>query len=219
MQEFYRIVQGKNEKVQTFVLCLERALKAIKQQHPYVMTEEEGVRYLKDHLCHKLKPNLHNTLHYMYNKPDSQYSQLVMALRKAETEILRSGVSEARVKSAVVGIDTAWQAKGASSEPSYEVFTQQIAYLMSAVTNQTNSNSSKSTGHYDYNASNGYSKYSYPKFQKPKRDRKDMKCWGCRGSGHNWGECSTHRQGNNLPFKPKNQIQNQNQNDGQNLNG
>ena len=40
MQEFYRIVQRKNEKVQTFVLHLERALKAIKQQHPYAMTEE-----------------------------------------------------------------------------------------------------------------------------------------------------------------------------------
>ena len=35
MQEFYRIMQGKSEKVQTFVLHLERALKAIKQQHPY----------------------------------------------------------------------------------------------------------------------------------------------------------------------------------------
>ena len=40
MQDFYRIMQGKSEKVQTFVLCLERALKAIKQQHPYAMTEE-----------------------------------------------------------------------------------------------------------------------------------------------------------------------------------
>ena len=137
MQEFYRIVQGKNEKVQTFVLHLERALKAIKQQHPYAMTEEEGIRHLKDHLFHGLKPNLCNALHYMYDKPDSQYSQLVMALRKAETETLGSSVSEARAKSAVVGTDTALQVKGASSEPSYEALTQQIAYLMTAVTNQT----------------------------------------------------------------------------------
>ena len=43
-------MQGKSEKVQTFVLCLERALKAIKQQHPYTITEEEGHRHLKDHL-------------------------------------------------------------------------------------------------------------------------------------------------------------------------
>ena len=57
MQEFYIIIQGKSEKVQTFVLCLERALKMIKQQHPYAMTEEEGHRHLKDCLFHGLKPN------------------------------------------------------------------------------------------------------------------------------------------------------------------
>ena len=75
----------------------------------------------------------------------------------------------------------------------------------------------KSNGRNDSKSSNGNGKYSYTKFQKPKRDRKDMKCWGCGGSGHSWRECSTPRQGYNLPFQPKNQ--NQNQNDGQNLNG
>ena len=48
MQEFYQIVQGKNEGVETFVLHLEWALKMIKQQHPHAMTEEEGVMHLKD---------------------------------------------------------------------------------------------------------------------------------------------------------------------------
>ena len=38
MQEFYQIAQGKGERVQTFVLKLERALQAIKQQHPNAMT-------------------------------------------------------------------------------------------------------------------------------------------------------------------------------------
>ena len=76
MQEFYRIVQGNNEKVQIFVHSLQRTLKAIKQQHPYAMTEEEGIRHLKDYLFHGLKPNLHNPLCYMYDKLDSQYSQL-----------------------------------------------------------------------------------------------------------------------------------------------
>ena len=56
MEEFYKIMQGKSEKVQTFVLNVERALKAIKQQHPYTMTEEDGHRHLKDHLFHGLKP-------------------------------------------------------------------------------------------------------------------------------------------------------------------
>ena len=79
MQEFYSIVQGKSEKVQTFVLHLERALKSIKQQYPYAMTEEEGHRHLKGHLFHGLKLNLRNALCYLYDKPDSQCSQLVMA--------------------------------------------------------------------------------------------------------------------------------------------
>ena len=38
MQEFDHIAQGKSEKVQTFVLHLERVLKAIRQQYPYAMT-------------------------------------------------------------------------------------------------------------------------------------------------------------------------------------
>ena len=42
----------------------------------------------------------------MYNKPDLQYSQLVIAARKAETETPGSGVSEVRAKSAVVEIDS-----------------------------------------------------------------------------------------------------------------
>ena len=48
MQEFYRIIQGKRERVQAFVLHLEQDLKAIKQQHPHAMMEEEGKNHLKD---------------------------------------------------------------------------------------------------------------------------------------------------------------------------
>ena len=82
------------------------------------MTEEEGHRHLKDHLFNGLKPNLSNALCYLYDKPDSQYSQLVMASRKAEMETLGSSVSEVRAKSTIVGEDTDSPAKGASSEPS-----------------------------------------------------------------------------------------------------
>ena len=69
------------------------------------MTEEEGHRHLKDCLFHGLKPNIHNALCYLYDMPDSQYSHLVMALRKAETETLGSGVSEVRANSTVVGAE------------------------------------------------------------------------------------------------------------------
>ena len=69
MQEFYRIVQEKNERVQTFVLHLEWALKVIKQQHPHAATEKEGVKHLKDWLFHGLKPDIHNALSYIMTHP------------------------------------------------------------------------------------------------------------------------------------------------------
>ena len=173
MQEFYRITQEKSKKVQTFVL--ERALKAIKQQHPYAMTEVEGHRHLKDHLFHELKPNLHNALCYFYDKPDFQYSQLVITSKKAETETLRSSGSEVSTKPTVVGPDTNSLAKGVSSEPSYEAIMQQIAYLISAVANQINSNLNKNGGHMGFK-SNGNGKYPSTMFQRPKKDKKNMTC-------------------------------------------
>ena len=66
-----------------------------------------------------------------------------MAIQKAETEALGSSVSEARAKSTVVGAAAALPAEVASSDPPYEALMQQIAYLMSAITNQTNQNLSK----------------------------------------------------------------------------
>ena len=65
MQEFYQNVQGKSERVQTFVLHLEWALKVIKQQHPHAMTEEEGVITLERPFVSRTKvqysqcPSLH----------------------------------------------------------------------------------------------------------------------------------------------------------------
>ena len=199
LMQFYHISQGKNEKVQTFVLHLEWALKAIKQKHPYAMTKQEGHRHLKDHLFHGLKPNLCNALCYLYNKPDSKYSQLVMASRKAETESLRSSVSE--VKSAVVVASMDLAETKASSEPSYEAITQQIAYLMSAIAKQVNLNLTKTSGHPGFKP-NGNGKYSSNTFQRPRCDRKNMTCWGCGGTGHSWRECSNPRHGNTLPFRP-----------------
>ena len=148
------------------------------------MIEGEGVKHLKDCLFHGLKPNIHNAFHYMYDNPDSQYSQLVMAVRKAETETPGSSVSEARAKSTVVGTDTASQAKVVSSDPSYEALTQQVTYVMSAITNQNNQNSSKNNGCNGSKSSNGNGRYSSIRFQKTKRDRNDMKCWGCGSLGH-----------------------------------
>ena len=138
----------------------------------------------------------------MYDKPDSQYSQLVMAARKAKTQTPGSNVPEVRAKSAVVETDS--QLKVASSDPPYEVITQQTTYLMSAITNQNSSKNNESKGS---KQSNGNGKFSNTNssmmFQRPTRDR--YKMLGMQGPGHSWRECSTPRQGNNVPFRPATQ--------------
>ena len=87
-------------------------------------------------MFHGLKPDIHNALHYLYDTPNLQYSQLLMAASEAETETSGGDVSEARARSAVVEIDS--KSKGTSFDPCYEAITQQIAYLMSIITNQNN---------------------------------------------------------------------------------
>ena len=147
------------------------------------MTKKEGHRHLKDHIFHGLKAYLCNAFHYLYDKPDSQYSKFVMASRKAERETLGSSVSKGRAKSAIVGANTDLAKTKAGSEPSYEAITQQIAYLMPALTNQANLNLTKSSGCPGFKP-NGNSKYSPNAFQRPKHDKKKMTCWGCGGTRH-----------------------------------
>ena len=79
----------------------------------------------------------------MYDKPDSQYSQLVMVVRKAETETPGS-VPEVKAKSAVAETDS--QPRVASSDLPYEAITQQIAHLMSAITNQNSGKNNEGNG-------------------------------------------------------------------------
>ena len=130
----------------------------------------------------------------MYDKPDSQYSKLVMAARKAESETPGGGASEVRNKSAVVELGT--QPKATSVEPPYETITQ-IAYFMSAIINQNANNN----GHNGARHNNGNGKLPNTKTQRPKKYKKGMLCWGCGGTGHGWREGLTPRQGNNLPSK------------------
>ena len=93
-------------RVQTFVLYLERALKAIRQQRLYAMTEEEGHRHLKVTYFMGFNPISIMPLAICMTSSIPQYSQLVMASRKAEKETPRSSVSEVGAKSTVVRADT-----------------------------------------------------------------------------------------------------------------
>ena len=75
-------------------------------------------------------------------------------------------MSKVSTKSAVVGADTDLAKTKVSSEPSYEAITQQIAYLMSAITNQTNLNLTQTNGCSGFKL-NGNGRYPSNTFQRP----------------------------------------------------
>ena len=93
-----------------------------------------------------------------------------MVVRKAEMETPGSGVPEARSKSAVVDIDS--KLKAISSDPPYEAIIQQIAYLMSAITNQNPKNNGQNGSKHN----NGNGKTTNKKTQGQKKNQKDMHC-------------------------------------------
>ena len=125
-------------------------------------------------------------------------------------------MSKGRAKSAIVGNNTDLAESKASSKPSYEAITQQIAYLMSAVAKQVMPELTHPSRHPGFKP-NETNKYSSNAFQRPKHNQKNMTCWGCGGTGHCWRECSTPCQGNTLPFRPN--FSNTNPARRQNVNG
>ena len=76
-----------------------------------------------------------------------------MAARKAKIETSGGDVSEARAKSVVVEIDS--KSEGTSFDPSYKAITQQIAYLMSVITNQNNLSQHQLGGSHHYQTNEG----------------------------------------------------------------
>ena len=72
---------------------------------------------------------------------------------------------------------------------------------MSTITNENANNNGQNGPRHN----NGNGKFPNMRTQRPKKNRKYMICWGCGGTRHGWRECSTPRQGNNLPFKLANQ--------------
>ena len=102
----------------------------------------------------------------MYDIPDSQYSRLVMAARRAESETPGSRASEVRAKSAVVKMGI--QSKATSFKPPYQAIMQQIAYLISTITNQNASNNGQNGARHN----DGNGKFPNTKTQRQKKDRK-----------------------------------------------
>ena len=91
MQNFYKISQG-NEKVPSFATKLEGTLNQIRIQCPSRIADCKVPGHLKDRLFHGVKKHVRNFVKYLYSNPQTTYSELVVAARRAKSRTEESKV-------------------------------------------------------------------------------------------------------------------------------
>ena len=130
MQNFYKISQG-NEKVPSFVTRLEGTLNQIRIKCPSRIADHEVSRHLKDRLFHWVKKHVRDSVRYLYSNPQTTYSELVIAARRAESK-----TEETKVKARSAA---ATEVPSGSKEQG-----DQIARLIATLTRAEQSNCSAS---------------------------------------------------------------------------
>ena len=86
MQNFYKVTQGNNEKVSSFVMRWEGILNQTRLQCSKRMTDLQGKQHLKDCLFHRVCKHICDSIQYLYSTPGTSYSQLMVTTCKAESE-------------------------------------------------------------------------------------------------------------------------------------
>ena len=86
MQNFYKVMQGNNEKVPSFAMRLEGTLNEIRLQCPGRMMDLEVQQHLKDCLFHGVWKHICHSVRYLHSTPGTSYSQLMVTDCKAESE-------------------------------------------------------------------------------------------------------------------------------------
>ena len=86
MQNFYKIMQGGNKKVPSFLTRLEGTLNQIRIKCPGRIADHEVPWHLKEWLFHRVKKHVRDSVRYLYSNPQTIYSKLVVTARRAESK-------------------------------------------------------------------------------------------------------------------------------------
>ena len=85
-KEFYQMRQEWNEKVQVFSIWLRDALTRLSLRFPDRAPKEDQDKTLKDHFFYGICPDLHNSIHHLYDNEVVTFSQLLVKARQNEEE-------------------------------------------------------------------------------------------------------------------------------------
>ena len=88
LQDFYCLMQNKGEKIQLFASRLEEVFSHIQSQFPHLVHMEDEEKHLRDRLFYGMHKTLHDSIHYLYDDAKVSSIHLLIAARKAETEVL-----------------------------------------------------------------------------------------------------------------------------------
>ena len=83
----YKVTQGYHEKVPSFATRLEGTLNQIQLKCPRRIADHEVACHLKDQLFHGVHKHIRDSIRYLHSNPETTYSQLMVAARKAESKM------------------------------------------------------------------------------------------------------------------------------------
>ena len=78
MQSFYKVTQGNNEKVPSFVMKFEGTLNQIRLRCPWQITDHEVPCHLMEQLFHRVCKYVRDSIRYLYGNSKTTYSELVI---------------------------------------------------------------------------------------------------------------------------------------------
>ena len=87
VQNFYKVTQGNHEKVPYFTTKLEGTLNQIQLKCPRRIVDCKVACHLKDWLFHGVCKHIRDSIRYLHSNPETTYSHLMVAARKAESKM------------------------------------------------------------------------------------------------------------------------------------
>ena len=87
MQKFHKVTLGNHKKVPSFTTRVEGTLNQIRLKCPRRIADCKVACHLKDWLFHGVHKHIRDSIRYLHSNPETTYSQLMVAARKAESEM------------------------------------------------------------------------------------------------------------------------------------